>query len=348
MHVIRVRNVHQALPEALRLLDEEGIPRDSRNGPVRVIEPGPVITTYSHPRERVIFWPQRDANPALHLYESLWMLVGRNDVTPLLQFTKQFLQYSDDGKTLHGAYGDRWRRAFGRDQLQVIADRLRDNPNDRRCVLQTWDTRLDLDRAGKDVPCNVMITFQCSSDRRLNMVVFNRSNDIVWGAYGANGVHLSMLQEYMTILIGCTMGTYTQVSVNWHAYENILEDLKDMPRSGFLYSREPIDPYSSGEVVTTNMVTAGLNATLSKLLLIVDRPTQRVNFTTEWGCTFDAVLCAHQAWCDLPSPTRYITALGILDTAPTQNADWIVAMREWIQRRYDHWKEKSTGAGASA
>ena len=60
MRAIKVRNVHQALPEALRLLDEEGISRYTRNGPVKVIEPGPVITTYSHPRERVIFWHRRE------------------------------------------------------------------------------------------------------------------------------------------------------------------------------------------------------------------------------------------------------------------------------------------------
>ena len=341
MHVIRVRNVHQALPEALRLLDEEGISRDSRDGSVKVIEPGPVITTYSHPRERVIFWPQRDANPALHLYEALWMLAGRNDMKPLLRYTKQFLMYSDDGKTLHGAYGDRWRRAFGRDQLQVIADRLRDDPNDRRCVLQTWDAHLDLNRDGKDVPCNVMITFQRSSAGRLNMVVFNRSNDIIWGAYGANAVHLSMLQEYMAILIGCTMGTYTQVSVNWHAYEGVLEELKDMPRAGFLYSRMPIDPYSNGEVVTTDMTMKQLNSNISGLLQTADGQMEVFFSFMNWGHTFNAVLKAHKEWRDLPSPIRYTEALETLDLAPVQNADWIVAMREWIQRRYDRCKKKN-------
>ena len=341
MHTIKVRNVHQALPEALRLLDEEGIRRNTRNGPVKVIEPGPVVTTYSHPRERVIFWPQRDANPALHLYEALWMLAGRNDVLPLLRYTKQFLMYSDDGKTLHGAYGDRWRRSFGVDQLTIIADRLRKNPEDRRCVLQTWDARVDLDRNGKDVPCNVMITFQRSSAGCLNMVVFNRSNDIIWGAYGANGVHLSMLQEYMTILIGCTMGTYTQVSVNWHAYEKVFEELKDMPRSGYLYDRMPTDPYTIGEVVTTDFTQKHLDASIMGLLQQADDPTKLFFPQMDWACTFNAVLRAHQAWCDLPSPLRYTRALETLDLAPVQNADWIVAMREWIQRRYDCWKQKN-------
>ena len=69
MKVLQVRNVHEALPRALQLLDREGIRRESRNGPV--IQGPPVATVYMHPWERVLFWPERDANPFFHLYESL-------------------------------------------------------------------------------------------------------------------------------------------------------------------------------------------------------------------------------------------------------------------------------------
>src|SRR6185312_3077911 len=67
MKVLEVRNVHEALPRALRLLRQEAVYRESRNGPVYVT-PYPVTTVYNRPSERVMLWPQRDANPFFHLY----------------------------------------------------------------------------------------------------------------------------------------------------------------------------------------------------------------------------------------------------------------------------------------
>jgi hypothetical protein len=52
------------------------------------------------------------------------------------------------------------------------------------------------------------------------MTVFNRSNDLIWGALGANVVHFSMLQEYMACCLGVEVGMYHQVSNNMHVYLN--------------------------------------------------------------------------------------------------------------------------------
>ena len=52
------------------------------------------------------------------------------------------------------------------------------------------------------------------------MTVCNRSNDMLWGAYGANAVHMSMLQEYMALMIGVEVGVYTQISDSFHVYQN--------------------------------------------------------------------------------------------------------------------------------
>ena len=42
---------------------------------------------------------------------------------------------------------------------------------------------------------------------RLQMTVHCRSNDIIWGTYGANAVHFSILQEYVAARIGVDLGT---------------------------------------------------------------------------------------------------------------------------------------------
>ena len=188
-----------------------------------------VCTTYTHPLERVLFYPERDANPFFHLMESFWMLAGRNDIEWISKFNGRINNYSDDGKTFHGAYGFRWKKWFYYDQIERIVMRLKTYPNDRRSVLSMWDPKEDLvtTNDGKDYPCNTQIFFSTRSNK-LDMTVINRSNDLIWGAYGANAVHMSILQEYVAGKVGCNVGRYYQVSNNLHAYKDVFEKLLDM------------------------------------------------------------------------------------------------------------------------
>src|SRR4051812_29373079 len=187
MHIIVANNVNEALSEGLNWLKAAGVRSPSRNGDV-LVSPVPVVTEYAYPTERVLFSPLRDANPFFHFFEALWMLAGQRDLTWPLYFNKGFGAYSDDGVTLHGAYGYRWREWFGVDQLELIVNDLSASPDSRRAVLAMWDGEFDLEKAaegGKDVPCNTTAFFD-RRDGRLNMMVCCRSNDIYWGAYGAN------------------------------------------------------------------------------------------------------------------------------------------------------------------
>ena len=54
MHVIKVRNVAQALEHGLRYIHQVGEAEPSRDGPV-LVAPHPVATVYTHPTERVLF-----------------------------------------------------------------------------------------------------------------------------------------------------------------------------------------------------------------------------------------------------------------------------------------------------
>jgi len=339
--VIRARNVHEALPIGLKLLRNEGIHRQSRNGPVRVY-PEPVTTLYAYPHERVVFWSQRDANPFLHLYESLWMLAGRNDVAPLVKYVDRFNEYSDDGVTLHGAYGYRWRKHFCMDQLPIIAHRLKHDPTDRRCVLQMWDVEDDLGKDGRDLPCNLTVTFQINHLGELEMTVFNRSNDIIWGAYGANAVHFSMLQEYMSCLTGVKMGVYRQVSVNYHAYVDVLEKL--------VLNESIANPYDNQVmhwVVSIRMPSCDLDAKIGAILDVVDSGFCLDRGPTDlWSMAILAVLKAHHIWATWAAPEKYTGAIEVLraDGLPL-NMDWIVAAEEWILRRQARWQERMAQGG---
>lgn len=218
---ITSRNVNYLYPEALWKMKTMGVEATSRNGKVRRFA-GPVASTYTHPTERMLFDQRRDANPFFHIFEGTWMLAGRNDVWFLGLFNSSIANYSDDGKIFHGAYGYRWRHHFGCDQLHWLIDHLRTCPDSRRAVIQMFDPTVDqhmfADSSPKDIPCNTAIYFEIC-EGVLNMSVTCRSNDMVWGCYGANVVHMSMLQEFVANALGVPVGQYVQFSNNLHIYE---------------------------------------------------------------------------------------------------------------------------------
>lgn len=214
---ISVPNVEAALYEGLTALKDNHFLEESRNGGVAVF-PGPVVTEYLYPWQRVVFNDARNANPFFHFMEALWMLAGRNDVVFLSQFNKRIAAYSNDGATFDGAYGERWRNwnDWG-DQLVEIVEVLRRDSTSQRAVLAMHDPATDLGYHGKDQPCNTHVYFDLRY-RKLNMTVCCRSNDMLWGAYGANAVHFSMLQQFLAEWLGVGVGVYTQVSNNMHVY----------------------------------------------------------------------------------------------------------------------------------
>ena len=217
---ISCANVNDGLVQGLSYLIEQGVSEPSRNGAV-LVAPEPVLITYRKPWERVLFSPMRDANPFFHLFESLWMLAGRNDLAFPVVFNKRFKEYSDDGAVINGAYGFRWREHFNTDQLAEAAAMLAKDPSTRRVVVGMWDPSEDLGSPSKDIPCNTHIYFDVRGGT-LNMTVCNRSNDVLWGTFGANAVHMSILQEYMATLVGLPMGPYRQFTNNLHLYTDIL------------------------------------------------------------------------------------------------------------------------------
>lgn len=354
MRVLNVRNVHEALPAAYKLLHAEGVRRDSRNGPV--LQGPPVTTVYNKPWERVLFWEARDANPFFHLYEALWMLAGREDCQPLARYAKNMLSYSDNGNTLNGAYGFRWRSYFYVDQLEIIARQLRANPEDRRCVLQMWSASTDLGALSKDVPCNVSAVFGRGPGGELNLTVFCRSNDIIWGAYGANAVQFSMLLEYMALWVDCAMGTYSQVSVNWHGY---LDTLGKLSFTNDPFYQQPYETFSVGlttlpehppQIITPVMslpMGPSITSVTSDIHEILQRADAEVLLNDtwvpegEWGSDVTVMLRAHEHYRKTVGVDRYTGAINILDSSPNRDHDWLVAGKQWMSRRLTAFLDKS-------
>lgn len=226
MQTFLTRNVQEAYYYGLNWIRSYGSPEPSRNGAV-LVAPSPVMTVYQEPMERVILDAGRDANPFFHLMEAMWMLAGRKDVESISHYNANMRSYSDDGRTFNAAYGHRWRHHFGSNQIVKVIEQLRADPTTRRAVIQMWDGAHDGRGQSKDWPCNTAVFFRAlqkiGGGYRLDMTITNRSNDVIWGAYGANAVHMSVLQEFVAALCGMEVGRMYQLSNNYHVYAEILE-----------------------------------------------------------------------------------------------------------------------------
>jgi len=327
MHVINVRNVNHALPEGLGYLMREGIRQESRNGPV-LVAPGPVTTVYQYPTERVLFSHVRDANPFFHLMEALWMLAGRDDVGFVAQFVARMREFSDNGSSFWGAYGYRWRRWFGVDQIDTAIDELRQNPTSRRVVIGMWDPRQDPDKAaagGKDVPCNTHI-YLSAANGVLDMTLCCRSNDAVWGAYGANAVHFSVLQEYIALMVGIPMGKLYQISNNFHIYP----ERPDVARLLAFYGEEPVscsDPYENGQVSHLPIVNTPKHIWDRDLTTFFQEPSASYYVDGWFRLVAHPMFMAHRAHKDGDTEKAIDYAMDIGDTA------WRAACVEWLLRR---------------
>lgn len=330
MEVIDVANVHQALPEGCRKVLGRSQERQSRNGKVKVLKE-PLSTVYRQPNQRVMFWPERDANPFFHLMESLWMLAGRRDVEWISRFSSNIAQFSDDGVMFNGAYGHRWRHYFGVDQLAEIIKNLRGNRDCRRQVLTMWSARDLTHQDTKDVPCNTQAFFQISGDGYLDMMVTNRSNDMIWGAYGANAVHFSMLLEVLAYFIGAKTGTYTQVSMNTHVYERHFSLVETMAarasdvlsgvRLGHScpYERQRVKPYPA----------------VGNLNWFRDLDAFMEGTTRGYTNAFfpEVALPLQEAWMTYKEKGRNYLERAALKAGECQASDWRTAAVEWIRRR---------------
>lgn len=345
MHVITAVGINDAIDKGIRYLLNNGETESSRNGSV-LVAPFPVTTVYTNPKKRVAFSRTRNANPFFHLMEALWMICGHNDIHWPAKFNKRFYEYSDNGETQWGAYGWRWRRFFGFDQIQAVIEELKTNPNSRRAVISMWNaytTRIaehindpgclglqpDLGVAklgGRDVPCNTHIYFDLRHGV-LNMTVCCRSNDIIWGAYGANIVHFSMLQEYMAILLEVPIGIYRQVSNNFHVYT----DVYDIPKLEAIAAESRMSAIHY-EFNCNDIPHTPLNEACTDIKFRSDFVSMQEGGVCTVPFLREIAQPMFKAWIAYKNKDTYDAVLKELENAAV--SDWTVAARRWLERAY--------------
>ena len=315
---IHATNVNDVWPIGLMHLRESGVALNSRNGPV-IEYPEPVSICYEVPMERVLFDKKRDINPFLHFFEPLWILAGQQDVEFLANIVSRFKEYSDNGEIFYGAYGH--RMMYPNDQIAEAVKILKANPDDRRVVLQIRKPD-DMWYTGKDTPCNTAVACKIRNGK-LNIHVFNRSNDYIWGMTGANMPQFSTLQEYLAGKIGCGVGYYHQTTDSMHVYTELNDKWEACKNTSVLV----VDPYELGTVQPFPMFT---NVTdpddFDKDLFDFFENGERLVFHTAY---FNEVV--RPMWDTFIRHKHHKDGLKYVDRIAA--SDWRLVTKNWLEKR---------------
>jgi thymidylate synthase len=190
--------------------------------------------------------PARRPNYRFGLAEACWILAGSDDAELIGRFNRHMLKFSDDGRTMWGAYGP---RLMG--QLAHVISSLRRDPASRQAVVTTWRPMVEaayspngddaMRAAGmvhypgdvdvpewdgsswrsKDVPCTVAWHFQLRHEK-LQLTVFMRSNDI-WLGLPYDLLSFTTVQRVVASMLGVEPGPYHHITSNLHLYETNFE-----------------------------------------------------------------------------------------------------------------------------
>lgn len=161
--------------------------------------------------------------------EQIWFVSGsRKPADFLRDFTKIWDVFTNPADTLTVAYGYRWRKHFGRDQLGMLVKHLKKDPTSRHGVVITWDPSGDglggTSRA--NVPCPYSFTVNIIGGR-LNLHNIVRSNDMVLG-FPSDVAGFALLQMMLAEKLGVEPGVYSHSISNAHVYDNQYDAVKEM------------------------------------------------------------------------------------------------------------------------
>lgn len=153
--------------------------------------------------------------------EQIWFISGaRKPEIFLRDYTKIWDMFTNPGDVVTVAYGYRWRKHFGRDQLGLLIDLLQKEPSSRQGVIVTWDPAQDgLSLVKKkNVPCPYTFTVNIIGGR-LHLHNIVRSNDVMLGC-PADVAGFALLQCILSQKLGVRPGIYSHSISNAHIYGN--------------------------------------------------------------------------------------------------------------------------------
>lgn len=158
--------------------------------------------------------------PGTAAAEVAWQFQYTQDPAFIMKHAPTIWKKFIEDDRLLTAYGYRWEKHFGRQQISMAVEELRNNPTNRQLFISAWDPTADglggPDQP-KNIPCPVGFTVNVT-EGRLNMAVFMRSSDVFVGLpYDIMGYSLTMAAMAESAGLKCGILHFTLAHA--HLYE---------------------------------------------------------------------------------------------------------------------------------
>ena len=169
------------------------------------------------------------------IYELLWFIAGDTNVKYLQDHGVTIWdEWADKNGDLGPVYGHQWRswptpdgRAI--DQLSMVIDTIRRNPDSRRMLVSAWNPA-EVDRMALP-PCHCLFQFYVA-DGRLSCQLYQRSADVFLGV-PFNIASYALLTLMIAQVTGLEPGEFIHTTGDTHIYRNHFDQV------ALQLSREP-------------------------------------------------------------------------------------------------------------
>jgi len=231
MKYIQGKTINEVVYKSLDTLITEGYRSPSRNGDISTIYNA--FVELDSPKSRHLNLKGRKNNIFATIAETFWVFAGSNKIDPYLSFfLPRARDFSDDSETWRGGYPE---RIINGNQIKDVIEQFKNEGIfTRRAVTVIYDANLDTKenllskydlKKTKDRPCNLIMDFFVTPDKRLHMNVKSRSGDVLWGFGSINIFEWTFYQEMILQYINkeiddeVTLGSYNHHVTNLHLYD---------------------------------------------------------------------------------------------------------------------------------
>ncbi len=162
------------------------------------------------------------------IHELLWFLKGDTNIQYLTENgVKIWDDWADDNGDLGPVYGHQWRSwgaADGSkiDQIAGVIERIKNNPNDRRLIVCSWNVG-EIEKMALP-PCHCFFQFYVANGK-LSCQLYQRSADIFLGV-PFNIASYALLTMMVAQVCGLKAGEFIHTLGDAHLYSNHLEQTK--------------------------------------------------------------------------------------------------------------------------
>jgi len=173
------------------------------------------------------------------IHELLWFLKGSTNIDYLQENgVRIWNEWADENGNLGPVYGHQWRNwnSEGIDQIEMVIDSLKTNPDSRRMLVSAWNPSVLPDATfsfAENVknnkaalpPCHAFFQFYVA-DNKLSCQLYQRSADVFLGV-PFNIASYALLTMMVAQVCGYEAGDFIHSFGDVHIYSNHQEQIKE-------------------------------------------------------------------------------------------------------------------------